>query len=129
MNESAPSGGRTHTGRILSPLPLPLGYRGHDAKAESTGLLQRVPHIKLINNLALGATAQVKFTDMADNTSVNGMAGLVKNNIGVVGRDLLSELCTQKWLIFFRKYQILRKALREYLLIHNDGLLQCLMII
>ena len=26
---SAPSGGRTHTGRILSPLPLPLGYRGH----------------------------------------------------------------------------------------------------
>lgn len=25
----APSGGRTHTGRILSPLPLPLGYRGH----------------------------------------------------------------------------------------------------
>ena len=24
----APSGGRTHTGRILSPLPLPLGYRG-----------------------------------------------------------------------------------------------------
>ena len=25
---SAPSGGRTHTWRILSPLPLPLGYRG-----------------------------------------------------------------------------------------------------
>ena len=25
----APSGGRTHTWRILSPLPLPLGYRGH----------------------------------------------------------------------------------------------------
>ena len=24
----APSGGRTHTWRILSPLPLPLGYRG-----------------------------------------------------------------------------------------------------
>ena len=22
-------GGRTHTWRILSPLPLPLGYRGH----------------------------------------------------------------------------------------------------
>ena len=26
--DGAPSGGRTHTGRILSPLPLPLGYRG-----------------------------------------------------------------------------------------------------
>ena len=25
---SAPGGGRTHTWRILSPLPLPLGYRG-----------------------------------------------------------------------------------------------------
>ena len=25
--DGAPSGGRTHTGRILSPLPLPLGYQ------------------------------------------------------------------------------------------------------
>ncbi len=29
IKAGAPSGGRTHTGRILSPLPLPLGYRGH----------------------------------------------------------------------------------------------------
>ena len=29
LRAGAPSGGRTHTGRILSPLPLPLGYRGH----------------------------------------------------------------------------------------------------
>ena len=28
IQTGAPSGGRTHTGRILSPLPLPLGYRG-----------------------------------------------------------------------------------------------------
>ena len=33
---SAPSGGRTHTWRILSPLPLPLGYRG---ERESESLL------------------------------------------------------------------------------------------
>ena len=31
----APGGGRTHTWRILSPLPLPLGYRG-DAQTKLT---------------------------------------------------------------------------------------------
>ena len=33
--ESAPGGGRTHTWRILSPLPLPLGYRGGSANSFS----------------------------------------------------------------------------------------------
>ena len=35
-SESAPSGGRTHTWRILSPLPLPLGYRGELASCVLT---------------------------------------------------------------------------------------------
>ena len=29
-------GGRTHTGRILSPLPLPLGYEGGSCAEQST---------------------------------------------------------------------------------------------
>ena len=42
--DGAPSGGRTHTWRILSPLPLPLGYRGarSSERAESTSESSRV---------------------------------------------------------------------------------------
>ena len=39
----APSGGRTHTGRILSPLPLPLGYRGARSPERPTAqLVQKI---------------------------------------------------------------------------------------
>jgi hypothetical protein len=35
--DSAPGGGRTHTGRILSPLPLPVGLRGRCDQATCAG--------------------------------------------------------------------------------------------
>jgi hypothetical protein len=35
----APGGGRTHTGRILSPLPLPVGLRGRCVQATGHELL------------------------------------------------------------------------------------------
>ena len=45
---SAPGGGRTHTWRILSPLPLPLGYRGvtrtHLVERKSTGFGEDLLH-------------------------------------------------------------------------------------
>jgi hypothetical protein len=38
VEPSAPGATRTHTGRILSPLPLPIGLRGRDVRLYATSL-------------------------------------------------------------------------------------------